>query len=123
MTDLGTLGGHRSAPLDINEAGQVVGLSRTLSGEQHAFVWDSTHGMRDLGTLGGDFSSAFEINEAGQVVGGSRTSSGEYHAFITTVSPGRSSVSNACGALDNAESSGQGNKEGIPIAKDNNGCR
>ena len=36
--DLGTLGGTESNPMDINDAGQVVGTSYTLSGDEHAFI-------------------------------------------------------------------------------------
>ena len=75
--DVVTLGGTFSNTIAINEAGQVIGSSKTPYGVgQHAFVWDSANGMQDLGTLGGTFSIAIAINEAGQVIGFSRISSG-----------------------------------------------
>ena len=81
ICDLGTLGGSFTFARDINDLGQVVGVSETALGEFHAFLWvDSV--MSDLGTLGGDFSFARGINNLGQVVGSSDTASGELHAFL-----------------------------------------
>src|SRR6476646_4562019 len=37
--NLGTLGGADSAASGINDAGQVVGRSKTTAGVTHAFVW------------------------------------------------------------------------------------
>jgi probable HAF family extracellular repeat protein len=51
MTDLGTLGGTTSAANGLNAVGQVVGLSATTSGDQHAFLYSGGI-MTDLGTLG-----------------------------------------------------------------------
>jgi probable HAF family extracellular repeat protein len=96
MQDLGTLPGTlpemNSTALAINNKGQVVGYSTTATGRWHAFLWDSTGGMRDLGTLGGGYSMAYGINDAGQVVGvatGAEVGGGGYgfvqeveHAFL-----------------------------------------
>ncbi len=81
MIDLGTLGGNYSSAVGINSSGQIVGISRTLSGDMHAFLWESGT-MVDLGTLGGNSSGGPHINEVGQVVGVSETSSGDQHAFL-----------------------------------------
>ena len=38
-TDLGTLGGRFSRALDINDHGQVVGISTLANGQTHATLW------------------------------------------------------------------------------------
>jgi probable HAF family extracellular repeat protein len=83
-TDLGNLGGTIGGnALDINNQGQVVGLS-FLPGDTifHAFLWQNGV-MRDLGTLPGDFaSSAWSINSKGQVAGASFDINGNERAFL-----------------------------------------
>jgi len=80
-TDLGTLGGTYAYPGDINARGQVVGVSTTVDGATHAFLWQDGI-MTDLGTLGGDASSASHINARGQVVGWSTNAVAEKHVFL-----------------------------------------
>lgn len=71
IVSLGTLGGATSRAVGINDRGQVVGESRTASGEVHAFLWSQGMGIQDLGTLGGTQSEAAAQNGLGQVVGSS----------------------------------------------------
>jgi probable HAF family extracellular repeat protein len=79
--DLGTLGGTSSEALDINEFGQVVGVSTLANGEQHTFLWDWGT-MTDLGTLGGRGSRPIKINDNGQVLGVSTLANGESRPFL-----------------------------------------
>ena len=82
MVDLGTLGGTSSRAAAVNDHGQVVGVSNTAGGEQHAFSWTKKGGMVDLGTLGGTESRAVDVNNRVQVVGSSRTADGATHAVL-----------------------------------------
>lgn len=68
VIDLGNLGGTFTWPTDINNHGQIVGVSE--GGDfSHAFLWQNG-AMTDLGTLPGDVdSTAYAINNHGQVVG------------------------------------------------------
>jgi probable HAF family extracellular repeat protein len=74
MQDLGSLGGTCTLPTDLNDHGQIVGISN-LPGDQsfHAFMWENGT-VRDLGnTFGGADSSAIAINNAGHAVGWGQT--------------------------------------------------
>jgi probable HAF family extracellular repeat protein len=86
LTDLGTLGGTFTVPFGLNDAGQVVGESRTANANNgtHPFLWDSSTGMQDLGTLGGSYpnSAAYAINSQGMVAGQAVTGPGVLHAFF-----------------------------------------
>lgn len=79
MLDLGTLGGATSQALGINDHGQVVGFSDTLT-SSHAFLYAGTT-MSDLGTLGGAKSTAVAINTGGWIAGYSQTPT-TTHAFL-----------------------------------------
>jgi probable HAF family extracellular repeat protein len=94
VEELGTLGGGKARLVNsnsygnyrsLNEEGQVVGVSTTASGDEHAFSWTHTDGMVDLGTLGGSSSEAVAVNGTGLIVGTSKTASGGTHATLWQV--------------------------------------
>jgi len=69
--------------LSVLLAGLSLAIAPFASAKQHAFIWDSVHGMKDLGTLGGKNSYATGINDLGEVVGYSDFGNGT-HAFTWT---------------------------------------
>ena len=78
ITPWGTLGGPTSSAAAINNAGQIVGSSDTLSGPSHAFRYTAGT-MLDLGTpAGATSSSATAVNNSGQVTG----TSNDLHGFF-----------------------------------------
>jgi probable HAF family extracellular repeat protein len=91
----------QSNAFGINNQGQVVGHSCVSNG-QHAFLWDSTNGMRDLNNLvslpaGDVLTIAYGINNDGQIVGAG-TLNGHLHAFrLVPVFAGTPGYSNCYG--------------------------
>lgn len=91
MTDLGILpGGAGIFPDDINDNGQIVGISGFYDGTTgggRAFLWQNGV-LQSLGvlpkrdTIRSQDSAAYAINNAGQVVGDSRVSQEESRAFL-----------------------------------------
>lgn len=84
FVDIGTLGGHATWAIAMNQSGQVAGISNlpgTLGAQPtHAFLY-ANGTMTDLGTLGGSQSNARDLNERGQVLGEASTGN-EWHAFV-----------------------------------------
>jgi len=75
-TNIGDLGGDAwHTPMDIDNAGDVVGFSNPrgvvgIEFNPHAFLWTKAGGIRDLRTLPGDDNSqALGVNSSLQVVG------------------------------------------------------
>ncbi len=84
ITNLGSLGGTASVPVEVNNRGEVVGYSLTANNAAaHAFLY-SRGRMTDLGTLGGTTSGAMSINSRGVIVGMSNIAPGnpQVDAFI-----------------------------------------
>jgi len=81
LYEIGTLGGTDSHPYDMNEQGEVVGVSQDSAGNFKAYSY-SNNIMRQLDDLGGFWSSAFGMNDNGEIVGGSYNPSYQLHAFI-----------------------------------------
>jgi len=94
IIDLGCLpNGKNSEATGINSVGQIVGWSETASGNRHAFLWESDHGMQDLNNLipassRWELLRALAINKDGQIVGSGRTDSGPLAPFLWTQASG-----------------------------------
>jgi probable HAF family extracellular repeat protein len=70
MQNIGGLGGTCTLASDLNNIGQVVGVSAVKGdGKAHAFLWQRGMKLKDLGTLGGDNSYAGFISDGGYIVG------------------------------------------------------
>jgi probable HAF family extracellular repeat protein len=102
LIDLGTLGGDNySEAHGVNDAGIVVGMS-IAGGEERAFIWDPTNGMRDLTSLlppgsGWVLAAAYAVNNHGHIVGyGYKNGSTDPAAFLLVPPP----VDNPDGPFD-----------------------
>jgi probable HAF family extracellular repeat protein len=88
LRDLGTLGGDFGNAIWVNDAGSVVGLANTVSGDYHAFFW--TKGvMTDLGAAPNDQCSiAYALNDRREIVG----ASGDCASIVFGVGGGENAV-------------------------------
>lgn len=70
MKNLGSFGGTCTFPADLNDAGEVVGLS-TVKGDayQHAFLWENDSFHQLPNTIGGNNGAAIALNNDGEATG------------------------------------------------------
>jgi probable HAF family extracellular repeat protein len=84
--DLPGLGGERSAPLDIDDEGRVVGYSETTTGEKHAVLWQKDGTVIDLSDQLGELaavSDAIDINRHQEIlITGCRPPLEDCHIFL-----------------------------------------
>jgi probable HAF family extracellular repeat protein len=97
ISDLGVLpGDKRSEAAEINDQGQVVGISyRTLHSPRHPFLWEAGVGLQDLNgapsihAAGWILETAAGINNSSQIVGSGTNPEGKHHAYrLTPIGPG-----------------------------------
>ena len=88
-TDLGTLGGNKSAAVDINNKGQVVGFGNTTGngGLAHGFIWEDGTMANVNSLIAADSGWLLQqingINDRGQMVGqGINSATGKQHGFL-----------------------------------------
>ncbi len=91
LIDLGSLGGEEGWANGINDLTQIVGQSRTSSGDWHAFIWEGGT-MVDLNdslnpASGWVLRAAQDINSHGQIVGTGSSPFGHTRAFLLTPIP------------------------------------
>lgn len=77
---IGTLPSNKpgSVGLGINNQGQVVGTSNSLTTDTHPFLWDRAHEIIDMGLPG----TAYGINDWGKVTGSVQFSGGGQSPYI-----------------------------------------
>ncbi len=90
VTDLGARGGcpgGTAVAYDINNNGDVAGVTCSIDGRPHAFLWTTSASLQDLGALGSGVSYGRGINDSRHVVGWFESQSGN-RAFLWTPTDG-----------------------------------
>lgn len=103
MTPLSILAGAdpelSAGAVAINNAGQIVGFSPSVTGAGHAVLWSSAGVIQDLGTLGGTTSEAVDINASGQVIGKSLIADASTHYFLWSSGTGMQDLNTMLGPV------------------------
>ena len=84
LTNLGTFGSEQATLRDINNAGQIIGVTSNGSGNtatSNPFLYKDGE-YKAIGSLGGKTGSVNGINEFGEVVGASQLASGTNHGYV-----------------------------------------
>jgi len=90
VTFIPSLGGFRTNPHSLNDAGQVVGVAETPTHAQHMFLWDKQQGFRDLGRYDEPAHvGRLCINNVGQIAGTTSDPNGHHRAFLWDLSNDR----------------------------------
>ena len=95
LGSLGRGGSASDAAEGVNDSGVIVGTSALTSGAFHAFIWDSTDGMRDVNTVfaneipaGWTLTSATGIDNNGDIVGYGTNGTYNEGFLLTATLPG-----------------------------------
>lgn len=93
-------GGYNSDARAINDAGQVVGYSRSSENGIQAIIWTAADGMKALPNLPRrNESRAWNISNTGDIVGSTQTRGGQSRATLWSPIPGGWQVTDLAGAL------------------------
>jgi probable HAF family extracellular repeat protein len=108
FVDLGRVGPVSTPAIAINDAGDIVWLTKTDDGASHVMFLAPAGQPVDIGTLGGTSTSiptqfpGLALNDAGQVVGWSTTAGGATHAFVWSLADGMTDLGTLGGATSQA---------------------
>lgn len=83
MRRLDGLSGFDSRAVDINNAGQIVGMDTGVTPGVRSVAYLYDHGkVTRIGNFGGDLGTALAINNLGQVVGWADDATGNAHPYL-----------------------------------------
>ncbi|MBN2130757.1 MAG: hypothetical protein JW741_14745 [Sedimentisphaerales bacterium] len=90
VTFIPSLGGFRTIPHSLNDAGLVAGVAETPTHTQHMFLWDKQQGFRDLGRYDEPaHAGRLCINNVGQIAATTSDPNGHRRAFLWDVDDDR----------------------------------